>query len=130
MAASGKVTPKQRQLIVALLTASSVAAAAKTASVAERTAYRWMTQPAFRAELDAATKDAIGAVVRRLASLSLAATSVLGSAMDKGTEAHKLKAAGVALGRLPQLAQLFALEDRLAALEAAEKNRGTNGKQF
>jgi transposase-like protein len=128
MATNGSLTAKQRRMIACLLTAASVQAAAKAAGVGERTAYRWMRQPEFMAELDAATKDAIAQTVRRLASLSVAATGVLGATMADGTRAERLRAANVTLGRLPQLAQLFALEERLATIEAALAAGGEHAK--
>ncbi len=115
----GKLTPKQRRLIACLLTARSVQDAAKTAGVSERSAHRWLRDPAFHAELDAATKEAIAQTVRRLASLSVAATGVLAATMAEGTPAAKLRASHIALRSLPELAQLFALEERLAAVETA-----------
>jgi phage terminase small subunit len=117
MATNGNLTARQRRLIGALMTSANVAAAAATAGIPERSAYRWMKQREFRAELDAATKDAIAQTVRRLASLSVAATGTLAGAMSDAPTSDRIRAAGIVLARLPQLAQLFALEDRLAAVE-------------
>jgi hypothetical protein len=119
------LTPKQRRAIAALMTAPTIGEAAKTAKVGERSLYRWLKEPAFMAELQAATRAAIDATVRRMATISVAATGTLASVM-KDTDAPagvRVRAADVILSRLPDWRELSALEERLAALEAAEKAR-------
>src|SRR6266568_390415 len=49
MESDGSLSAKQEQLMLAMLANPSIVEAAKTANVAERTAYRWAQLPAFKA---------------------------------------------------------------------------------
>lgn len=61
MASNGSLSAAQRRLIPALLTCRTVTAAAESARVAERTAFRWLADDAnFQAELARAEGDVIG----------------------------------------------------------------------
>jgi hypothetical protein len=115
------LTARQRRAIQALMTATSVVEAAKSANVGERTLYRWLKDPLFAAELKAATKAAIDATIRRMATLSVAATGTLAKVMADAEAAAgvKVRAADVILSRLPDWRELAQLEERLAALEEA-----------
>src|SRR5262245_31561724 len=119
MTRNQRVTAKQRKLIRALLTASSIAEAAKTAKVSESTAHRWLKQALFKAELEAASKTAVDQVARRLGTLAVGASAVLGVALsDKELPmATRLSAVNMTLTHLPRLRELSALEERLTAIE-------------
>ena len=67
VAENGSLSARQRALITALLTAPTIAHALKAASVPERTAYRWLADPAFLAAYRAAKRDALGHATGRLA---------------------------------------------------------------
>jgi hypothetical protein len=119
-----QLTAPQARAVVALMTASSIGEAAKSANVGERTLRRWLAEDRrFSAALDQAQRQALDAVVRRLTSLSVAAGSVLARVMtDEGaTSASRVRAADIVLGRFVQLRELAQLEQRMAALEAALK---------
>jgi phage terminase small subunit len=120
-----ELTPKQRRAVQALMTAPTIAEAAKTAGCGERSLFRWLKDPVFLAELQAATRAAIDVTVRRMATLSVAATGTLAKTMtDADTPAAvKVRAADVILSRLPDWRELTQLEERLAALEAALRVR-------
>jgi hypothetical protein len=128
MATSGmvdaKLTPTQARAIAALMTAGSIGEAAKAVKVGERTLRRWLAEDAgFVAALDAAQRQALDAVVRRLTSLSVAAGGVLARVMgdESASSSARVRAADIVLGRFVQLRELAQLEERLTALEAAIK---------
>ena len=123
MAKNGKLTPWQARAIEALLTAPDLKTAAKTANVGYRTLRDWLTQPHFKTALSAAQDDVISATVRRLASMSGKAVDVLVALIEREDihPAVKLRAADIALGRLLSLRELHDFEQRLVALEAAQR---------
>jgi phage terminase small subunit len=120
MASNGTLTNRQRKAIAALMSSRNVAAAAQAAGVGLRTLHRWLDDPAFVAELQAAERQAIDGAIRQLADLSGLAVDTLRSAMNDAGAAHavKIRAADIALARLIPLKELADLEQRIAALEA------------
>ena len=114
------LSPRQRKAIAAMLTEKDTRAAAKAAKVSERQLYRWLSLPAFVAELKSAESAAIEQAVRRLSALSALAVDTLGAAMSDGESSYgvKIRAADIVLSRLVTLKELHDLETRIAALEA------------
>ncbi|MFZ1708241.1 MAG: hypothetical protein WAW20_06540, partial [Anaerolineae bacterium] len=82
MASNGALSAAQRRLIPALLTCRTVTAAAESAKVAERTAFRWLADPAFQAAVAAAEGDVIGGAVRALLGLAESAVDCLRDTLD------------------------------------------------
>lgn len=117
------LTPKQRRAISALMTSPTLAAAAVELGMSVRQLYRWLDDPVFVAELKSAESAAIDQAVRRLVELSGAAVDTLDSAMhdDDASQGVKVRAADVALSQLLRLRELYDLEQRITALEAAQK---------
>jgi phenylpyruvate tautomerase PptA (4-oxalocrotonate tautomerase family) len=113
------VTPRQQRALEALLAGATVAEAAAAAGVARKTVYSWIQSPAFRAELDAAQRAAIEAITRRIVRLAEAATEALRVALEEAPPATRVRAADVLLRRLLEFREFTALEERVAALEAA-----------
>jgi hypothetical protein len=104
-----------------LLEHGEVAAAAAAVGVNRATIRRWRSSPAFAAALREAETEAVGDVARRLARLSLSAVSVLEVLLEEPDTppALRLRAADLALSRLVAIREHVALEERIAALEAA-----------
>lgn len=126
MAQTGKrddvLTAQQRKAIAALLTAPTIAAAAKAAGVAERTLHRWLSDNEhFRAALDAAEGQVIGGVTRRLIGYADHALTVMVQIMaDRShSPAVRLRAAQGIIDSMLRLRELRNLEERLAKLEEA-----------
>jgi len=119
VANTGTLTPTQRRAIAALLTERDTRAAAAKAGVKERSLYRWLTLPGFKAELQDAEKQAIDAAIRRLAELTAQAVDTLREVMtDKEASAGtRVQAANIALARLLDLRELQELETRLQRIE-------------
>lgn len=114
------LTPKQQRAIAALLTERTLTAAAAKIGVGDKTLYRWLQQPSFRAELDAAETRIVDETARAVLRLQHAALAVVGLIMADGRESAsvRLAAAKTALEYGIRLRELQAIERRLAALEA------------
>ena len=66
MAGIGNLSRKQEQAVAALLSEPTVAAAASSSGVAERTLWRWLQLPAFQAEYRAARRHVVEGAISRL----------------------------------------------------------------
>ena len=115
------LTSRQRRAIAALLSSRDVKAAALAAHVGERTLYRWMGEPGFRAALSLAEGGAIDGATRRLLTLTDPAITTIALVMaDHGNPAGvRLRAAQAVLDYLLRLRELRNIETRLEALERA-----------
>ena len=125
---SKKLTPKQEAAVRALLTSKNVGEAAAAVGVSERTLYRWLTDPAFRAALSVAEGDLLDAATRRLLTLQDDAIGAFEDVLTGGpdvTDTARLRAAQAVLDYLLKLREMRSVEERLTALEA--KVRGDNG---
>ena len=71
------LTTKQEQAILALMTEPSVAKAAASIDVGERTLYEWLRQPVFRNEYHRARRDAFGQAIGLLQKYSAMAVHAL-----------------------------------------------------
>lgn len=121
MSSSEQLTPRQRRAIEALLTARNVTDAAQAAGISRRTLTGWLTLSTFQAALKQAQGEVIGATVRRLADVTGLAVDTLQNVMGSSNaeDRDKVRAANIALSRLPELLQIHDFEERLARLEAA-----------
>jgi hypothetical protein len=121
---AGRVSEtKKSRTVAALLTAPTVAEAARVAGVAERTIYRWLANdPAFVADLRSAEAAAIDHAARRLVGLQDDAISVLGDVIADTDAAPgvRVRAAALIVDLSLRLRELRSLEERVAALEAAQ----------
>ena len=123
---TGKLTRKQEEAILALLTQRNVEDAARVAKVAPRTLYRWMKDREF----DAAYRDAKRAVfsqsIARMHQMSSAAVSTLGKIMvDPNTPAStRVRAADTILNHTSKAIETEDIVARLAALEEATQTQG------
>jgi len=120
-----KLTPRQNKAISCILTAKNLQAAAITADIPIRTVARWMTEPAFMAELQRRESEALAEVTRQLASYAGAAVATIADLLDDGYQpATRLRAAEAILNQLTRLRELTTIEGRLTELEAAVYERG------
>jgi AcrR family transcriptional regulator len=124
MGKNGTVSAKQTATIAALLDSRGVAEAAEKAGVPVRTVYRWLqTDDAFKAALQAAEGELLDQAMRRLLQLqdtALTALHVVLVGRDTPPSA-RVAAAGRILDATLRLRELRSVEDRLAALEAAQQ---------
>jgi hypothetical protein len=118
-----QLTPKQHKAIAALMSNTTIAAAAKAAGVSERVLYNWLDEPTFTTSYRVARREAVQIATARLQQISGAAVAVLGQLMVNGTPAIKLGAARTVLDLAIKAIELDDIQARLTALEAkhAEK---------
>ena len=120
-----KLTPRQNKAIGCILTAKNLQAAATTADIPIRTIARWMTEPAFIAELQRRESEALAEVTRRLASHAGEAVYTISELLDfTYPPATRLRAAEVLLNQIAKLRELTSIEARLSELETAVYERG------
>ncbi len=124
MAEEKSLTTEQRKAITALLSAKNNAVAAKVAGVAERSLYRWLADPNFKAELNAAQADLMVTATRRLThAMGLACDVVVDTMKNGDTRSVKLRAAQTLIAALPALHEMVSVESRLSALEATKETK-------
>jgi hypothetical protein len=127
MAASrGKLSRKQEEAILALLTQRNVEDAARVAKVAPRTLYRWMKDREFDAAYRDAKRAAFSQSIARMHQMSSAAVSTLGKIMvDPNTPAStRVRAADTILNHTSKAIETEDIVARLAALEEATQTPG------
>jgi hypothetical protein len=123
-----KLSPKQEQAILALVTNQRVDNAARAVGIAPRTLYRWMNEPLFDKAYRKARRDAFGQGTARLQQASGAAvSSILKIMVDPHTPAStKLRAADLVLTHGAKAIEIEDIEARVAELErAAEESKKT-----
>ena len=115
-----KLTPKQEEAIIALLTNRSTEDAARAAGIGVRTLYRWLQHPDFDAGFRAARRRAFSQSLARLQQMCSAAVSTLGKVVvDPDTPpATKVRAADSILNHSAKAIEIEDIEARVAALEA------------
>src|ERR1700691_3022069 len=114
-----KLSRKQQEAIVALLSTRTVEDAARSCNTPARTLYRWMKGRDFDAAYRAAKKAAYGQSIARLHHLSSPAVSILGKVLlDPATPAAtKIRAADTILNHVVKAIEIEDHEARLAELE-------------
>jgi hypothetical protein len=116
-----KLTAKQEQAIVTLLSNRTVEDAARACNTPARTLFRWLKEPEFDAAYRAAKRAAFGQAIARLHHLASAAVSTLGKVMlDPATPpSTKVRAADSILNHTIKAIEDEDIEARVAALEEA-----------
>lgn len=118
-----KLKPAQVAAIDALLSSTTMSAAAKKAGVADRTLRHWLaTDEAFQDALRQAESQVIDHLARRLVAFSDGAITVLASVMVNRDEktADRVRASDIILGRMLTMTEIRNIERRLADLEALQ----------
>ncbi len=89
------LTPKQEESILALLRETSIAKAAKSCKVGERTLHRWLDEPDFSKAYRKARRQAFSQAIALTQRYAPLAVSTLATLMaDKDTPAHARVSAG------------------------------------
>lgn len=120
-----KLPRKQSDAIAALLSCGTVDRAARAAGVSARTLLRWMRLPEFRAEYQAARRQALEAAIGVVQAATSSAVGVLVEVME---DAHAPASTRIAAARMvieTSLRGVEALEyeERLSRLERALEDR-------
>lgn len=114
-----KLTAKQQKAITALMSSSTIGAAAAAVGVNERTIYTWLADTAFSAAYRAARREATQQAIARLQQVSSPAAERLEYLLTCGKPAIELGAARSILEFAIKAVELEDLQQRLTALEAA-----------
>lgn len=117
---ANNLTPKQVQLVTALLRGETLEQAAGAADVAYITAKRWRRLPAVAAALAEGRRELIASALDVLSvGARAAAAEMLAILRDKTVAPQvRLRAAESVLERLHKWAELEDLQARIAAMEA------------
>ncbi len=124
-----RLSARQSRFIGALIGGASMSEAAAAAGVVDRTARRWLSQAAVRAELARCSAAVLGEVSVRLVSAMSEAVDVLRAIMsDPAASAPaRTSAARAVLDGGLRLAELVSISERVAALEAYQEQREPAG---
>ena len=116
-----KLTAKQEEAIVALLSQRNVEEAARVAGVGVRTLHRWLKEPEFLAAYRGAKRAVYSQSIARLHQMTSAAVSVLGKLMtDPSTPAStRARTADSIINHAGKAIELEDVEARVAELERA-----------
>ena len=108
--AGGGLRPRQRAFVAAVGSLYDVKKAAEAVGISERTAYRWMTEPAVRAAVDeiyARVMDqVVGTVCPRLAGAVGVLEDVFGDEEEKSSV--RVSAAGIVVNASARVAAAYA----------------------
>ena len=114
---AGELTAMQDKAITALLSYSSVEAAAKKTGVSDRTLHRWLKEPAFRQSYLAGRRLVMEHAVGCLQRASIGAVEALGRNLKCGVPGTEVRAAQVILEAGTKGVEMMEFEDRLTAIE-------------
>lgn len=87
--------------------------------VSGRTVRRWREDPEFEAQVQDAARELLGEAVAALGAAARDAVEALHAALTDENPTIRVRAASVLLSALPAVSEYAALEQRIAALEAA-----------
>jgi len=117
--ANPQLSVKQRRFLSAMLTARTVADAARQAGIAERTAYLYLSTPHIQAALDQALDDALSHTAHQATAAMGQALAALRAILDDpaASPAARIAAARTILQVGPRLHESVTLTQRVATLE-------------
>ena len=121
-----KLSRKQQQAIAALLSHSTIEAAAKAIGITSVTMRRWLKSPQFQAEYRAARRQVVELAIARLQYITDTAVTTLTRNLKCGQPSIEVRAAMGILDRAIKAIEIFELEGRLTAVE--ERINEINGK--
>jgi len=127
MAASGNLSARKRRFVTAMLTAGTILDAARACGLSERTAHRYVRDPAVKAALSAALDDVLAGVTRQTVAAMGAAVRTLAALHQAGDipPGARVSAARAILGSGLTMREAVDLAQRVAALEDLEHERET-----
>ncbi len=125
-----KLNRKQEQAIAALLSASSIKAAADVCGMAEVTLWRWLQLPDFQAAYRAARRQVVERAVSELQAACGEAVEALKRNLTCENPAVEIRAAQIILEQGIKGVELMDLQERVERLEVllAEQEKGKGKK--
>jgi len=124
MRSERNLTSKQEQAILALLSETTITAAAEKVTIGEATLYRWLKQTAFLVEYRTRRREAVEKATALLQQSSWAAASTLVRLLGSGSDSVKLRAAVALLDQANKGLETLDFEKRLLAVEEFAKEMG------
>ena len=120
MTKNGRLSTNQRRALKALLSLSTVRAAAKKAELSETTLYRYLSDDVFKTELRKRQDETVAAVTASLVGQAGEAVSTLRDLLrdPDASGAVRCRAALGWLSQMRQSVELADLAERVAALES------------
>jgi len=115
------LNPNQTKAIAALISNSTVEAAADEIGITSKTIYRYMQDPAFVEALNAAQDELIQEAKNRLVAGLNVALDTLKTIMETGDQSNKRLASVAWIDRTLKVTELTELESRISQLEEREK---------
>ena len=127
MADNGALSCRQRRFLQALLTSKTIREAARLAHVGERTAWRWLRDPTFKAELRQMQDAHLAEVTRVTVAGMTQALETLEAVMGdpSASPSAKVSAARTVLEMGVRFTEILDLAERVAVLE--QRLGGTDG---
>ena len=111
------------RVIVALLAAPTISEAAKQAALSEKTVYRYLEDPDFKADYRKARRDVYEAAIGQMQSVTVEAIGTLRSALTCGTASVEVRAAQILLDYSSKSFETLDLMERLERLERIRDGR-------
>jgi len=126
MAKNGKLSARQNRAVTALLTSSTIRAAAQVAKVGYRTLNRWLAEDEdFKQALIDAEAEALAQAARAMSTGASRAVQTLLAVIDDpvATNSERIAAARSFLALLPNVRLLGSIEAKLAKLDLDGGNK-------
>ncbi|MBU2703184.1 hypothetical protein Ga0466249_004320 [Sporomusaceae bacterium BoRhaA] len=114
-----KFTQKHELAIIALLTTSSIAEAAKQAGIGETTLWRWLQMPEFAKRYKEAKRQAVGQAISKLQQATTIAVDTLKNVMqdNESKDSARVTAAKTVLELSFKVIELEDLQAKFEELE-------------
>lgn len=116
-----KLSVKQENFIMALMSTSSTEEAFKKAGISQTTAYKYLNDPYFKEEYRRIRRETMQQVTSKLQQSALTAVETLNDIMtdqENSTPSSRVQAARVVLDNAYKGIELEDLEERIARLES------------
>jgi Helix-turn-helix of insertion element transposase len=125
-----KLTRKQEQAIAALLSETTIPAAAERIGLNEATLYRWLKVDDFKSAFRAARREVVEKATAQLQQAAWAASTTLIKLLGSPSDSIRLRAATSILDHANKGVEMLDFEERLAALERqAEEEKDERGQK-
>ena len=121
------ITAQQMLLLEALVQNPNIQAACAATGVGRTTAYRWMEEPAFMAELERQRDIVLTVALQSVKTSATKAAKELTALLDVQDERLRRQVCNDVLTRAVKIRELEDFERRLAALESRLVKNATEG---
>lgn len=119
-----KKNRKAEELIVALLSSDSIAAAAQAVKISQKTAIRWLADADFQRDYRAARRSVVEQSLAAIQAITGEAVQTLRRNLNCGRPSVEVAAALGLMDRATKGVELADFDDRLAALESRFTEQG------